>query len=102
MTMKIDKLKWNHDRIEIEMKIHSLKREIRSQSCPPYRAYRELAEAKLLATRLYQLRAHLRGRLHQQKEVWYGRAKHVIIRTMVDQGSEIEMLLERYVLPQAA
>jgi hypothetical protein len=103
MTMKIDTVKWNADRREVESRIRLLKKTIKSQPTPPYHLYRDIREAKQDASSLYRLRAHLRGKLHQQKEVWQGsNGPRERICTMEDQQVAIERLMPIYVLPEAA
>ena len=70
--MKLDIEKWNKERIRIETEIKASKEYIRTPGrMPGGDEWAALDQLKALATRMYMLRAELRGKLHMKQTVKY-------------------------------
>jgi hypothetical protein len=99
--MKIDLKKWNTVRLDVEAKIREAKENIRSTSLPDWKWYTGLESLKGHAHRLYQVRAHLKGKLHAQKSVWYeGSIRQEEPETLERQASAIKDLIKDFELPE--
>lgn len=107
--MKLDIEKWNKERIRIETEIRAIKETLHTPGhMGSWKEWASLAQLKVLATRMYMLRAELRNRLHMTQTVKYVGASGVTKKVVepYDRAQQKEWVTmgwqEEYLLPEPA